>query len=223
MQDDSQVWDQYHKKTHQEEEGHSTYAEEKEKLFPRNCIIADLGGGTGGDALFFLQKGHRVVLFDISSFALKLAEQKAKAYSLSHNLITRQVDFGLHPLPLNENSVDVVYSRIALNYFPQDQTMKIFDSVRRCLKQGGSAYLSFKSPDDTNEMESLRSTAVQYEPNVYIENGQLRSRFTKEQLEGMLKAIGITSYKVTPHSESLQKPTETHHPQLLVNDIYFTK
>ncbi len=56
----------------------SNYAMDKEKLFPRNSIVCDLGGGDGIDSLYFIEKGHKVYLYDISDLALKLAVERAK-------------------------------------------------------------------------------------------------------------------------------------------------
>src|SRR5258706_13838877 len=99
MIDDVARWNFIHQKTHSTDVAHSQYALEKEKEFPRNSLVVDLGGGAGYDALFFLKQGHSVVLFDISDIALALASQKAKENGLGERLVTRQVDFGLHDLP----------------------------------------------------------------------------------------------------------------------------
>ena len=223
MIDDATRWDLVHKKIYQEGEWHSKYAEEKEKLFPRGSMVVDLGGGTGADAMYFLQSGHSVVILDISEFAIKVAQEKAKKLNFSEKLVVRTVDFGLHALPLKDASIDVVYSRISLNYFPADQTTVIFKAIYRILKPGGKAYLTLKSPDDEVEMEYLSKSAVEYEPNVYIENGQLRSRFTSQQLEGMLREAGIGNFQVNPYREPLAPKEGGHHPVLLVNEVVFTK
>jgi len=223
MIDDATRWDLVHKKIYDEGAWHSKYAEEKEKLFPKGCTVVDLGGGTGADAMYFLKSGHKVVVLDISEFALKVAQEKAKSLNLSDKLVVRQVDFGLHALPLKDDSIDVAYSRISLNYFPADQTTVVFKDVYRFLKAGGKAYLSFKSPDDAAEMEYLSKSAVLYEPNVFIENGQLRSRFTIEQLKVMLREAGISNFQVAPYKEPLAPKEGGHHPVLTVNEVVFTK
>ena len=223
MIDDATRWDIVHKKIYQEAEWHSKYAEEKEKLFPRGSMVVDLGGGTGADAMYFLQSGHSVVVVDISEFALKVAQEKANKLNLSERLVVKQTDFGLHPLPLKDASIDAAYSRISLNYFPADQTIVIFKDVYRILKPGASAYLTLKSPDDKAEMEYFRENAVEYEPNVYIENGQLRSRFTAEQLKNILHEAGIANFQVNLYREPLAPKEGRHHPELLVNEVVFTK
>jgi ubiquinone/menaquinone biosynthesis C-methylase UbiE len=224
MLDDVKRWDVVHRRSHEEgDDGHSVYAEEKEKLFPRGAIVCDLGGGTGDDALYFLRKGHSVILFDISEFALKVAQEKANAQGLEKHLVAKQVDFGLHELPLNENSVDVVFSRISLHYFPREETVGLFAAIFRVLKPGGSAYLTFKSDEDEEEMEYLRESAVEYEPGVYIENGQLRSRFSIEDLKDMLSKAQVVNYQVHPYKEELGPDKKGHRQILQLNEIVIGK
>jgi ubiquinone/menaquinone biosynthesis C-methylase UbiE len=220
---DAKRWDAIHKKIHKQQEWHSSYAEEKENLFPRNSLVVDLGAGTGADAVYFLRKGHSVVALDISEFALKVTQEKAKAAGFSKNLVTKQVDFGLFLLPVKDASVDVVYSRISLNYFGLKQTTIIFGDIYRILKPGGFAYVSLKSPDDTVEMGYLEKSSTVYEPNVFIEGSMLRSRFSIKQIEGMLRKAGIPNFEVKPYKEDLGGRREEHHPILYVNEIAFKK
>lgn len=221
--DDTTRWNTIHQKTHKPGTAHSHYAQEKEKLFPRSALIVDLGGGTGEDAIYFLQKGHSVVLLDISEFALKVAEDKAKSANFASKLVTRKVDYGLEAFPVKENSVDVVYSRIALNYFDLEHTGKLFREIYRILKPGANAYITLKAPDDPDEMDYLQKVTTPYELNVFIENGMLRSRFTIEQLRSALHKQGINSYDIHPFREDLGARRENHKEILHLNEIIFKK
>jgi ubiquinone/menaquinone biosynthesis C-methylase UbiE len=221
--DDARRWDAIHKKIHTQDEWHSKYAEEKEKLFPRGSLVVELGTGTGADAIYFLKMGHSVVALDVSEFALKIVKEKAKVAKLSKNIVTRQVDFGIRSIPVKDSSVDIVYSRISLNYFGKNQTTKIFKDINRILKDNGTAYISLKSQDDEVEMEYLQKSASVYEPGVYIEGGMPRSRFSVKQLKKILKNAGIKEYKVKPLIEELGERKKGHRPVLFVNDIQFKK
>lgn len=215
---DAKKWDAIHEKTEKEGLRYSKYAEEKEKLFPRGSIICELGGGTGADAIYFLRNGHSVILLDISEFALKVAKKLAEQNKVADKLKVVQADFGIHQLPVADSSIDVVYSRISLNYFGNKQTVILFGDIFRLIKSGGNAYISFKSPDDVKEIEFLEKTTTLYEPQVYIDGSQLRSRFSKDKLEEMLKEAGVTNFSVTPYQEDLGGGQT-----LFVNDIHFTK
>ena len=223
VHDDSKSWDTIHEKDQEEIRGPSKYAQDKEALFPKGCLVVELGGGTGEDALYFMRKGHRVVILDISDYALKVAQEAAEKEGLSKSLAVKKVDFGLHQLPITENSVEVVYSRISLNYFEKEHAVKIFQDIYKMLKPGGSAYLTFKSPADEKEMEYLLNTATEFEENVFIENGQLRSRFTNTQLEEMLKAAAISNFQVVPFEEELKHISEGYQHSLHLNEVLFTK
>lgn len=223
MISDSQRWDAIHQKTHKPEEWHSQYAEEVEKNFPRGSLIVDLGAGTGADALFFLRQGHSVIALDISAFALKTLLDKGNKENFGSRLITKQVDFGLHAIPVKNDSVDIVYSRISLNYFDSPHTAKLFSDIYRVLKVGGRAFLTLKSPVDTLEMEYLTKSSAVYEPNVFIEGGMLRSRFSEEQLREILTEAQIKDCKVSAFKEDLSRKGEGHHQSLYVNEVTFTK
>lgn len=223
MNQDSKQWDEIHKKHSGLNDRHSPFSEEKEKLFPRGSLICDLGGGTGSDVLYFLKNGHSVVLLDISEFALNASMKKAADNGFSKKLATYQTDFGLHKLPLKDNSIDIAYSRISLNYFPMDETEQIFIDIYKTLKHGGSAYITLKSPKDVKEMEYLEMNATNYEPNVYILNGQLKSRFSLDQIKEMGENIGISGFKVNPYKEEMIDPKTGHKQIVLQNEIFFNK
>ncbi len=222
MADEAKLWDIIHQKTYKADDPPSEYAEKVEKLFPRNSLVADLGTGTGADALYFLKNGHSVIALDISEFALKKLQEKVKSTNLSDRLVVIQVDFSLQPLPLKDSSIDIAYSRISLNYFTFEQTGIIFKDIYRSLKSGGKAFLTLKSPDDVEEMRYLEKTASYCEPNVFIKGSTLRSRFTQEQLKEILNSVGIEG-KVTPLKENLRKKGEELNPILYVNEVTFEK
>lgn len=223
MIDDVKRWDLFHQKTYKERVSHSKYAEDREKFFPRGSIVVDMGGGTGSDTLYFLRKGHSVVLLDISGFALKKARERAEKEGLEKSLVTKQVDFGLHNLPIKPDSVDIVYSRVALNYFGSHHTTKLFRDIYEILKPGGKAFLALESPENKDEMEYLEKMASVYEPNVFIENGQLISRFTQDQLREMLIVAQIPEFKLNRYKEDMSYRPETNRKWLILNEVVIEK
>ena len=220
-------WDDVHKRISEDSYSHSLYALEKEKLFPRNSIVCDLGGGMGLDALYFLKRGHKVILLDISDFALRFAKKLANDVKLSGRLATKQADFGLEGIPLKNDSVDVCYSRIGLNYFPAAETSSLFSDVYRILKPGGKAFLAFKSPDDREEMIFLKNKAVEMEDGVFIEEEQIRSRFTSEQLKRITAKARIKNFDVQvfvePQGMLRDESNISRDKPLYLNEVTFTK
>ena len=220
---DSKVWDLYHQKTATGGLIVSKYAQEKEALFPRNSVIIDLGGGVGADAMYFLEKGHSVIILDISQYALGIAMTNAKKKGFESKLIIKQVDFSLHRIPLKPATVDIAYSRLSLNYFDKSETALLLQDIFTILKPGGKAFLTFKSPDEVEEIQYLRKHATLLEENVFIDNGQIRSRFSISQLEQILKAAGIVGFEVNPYSEGVGNDVAGTQRQIVYNEVLFTK
>ncbi len=202
----------------------SAYALEKEAEFPRNSTVLDLGGGTGVDAVYFAEKGHNVTLADISPLALEVAKEKAKNKDV--NIKTEQVNIGKDPLPFEDSTFDIVYSRLVLHYFDKSTTSAIFSEINRILKKSGIAYITIKSPDDEKEMEYLKSNASEIEENVFLEEGDIKSRYSIEQLENILKEAGIENFEVIEYEEDLHgrvDKVKSGNKVLLLNEISWKK
>jgi ubiquinone/menaquinone biosynthesis C-methylase UbiE len=227
MKKEENIWDDIHSKLHNDILKQSSYAEISEKLFPKNSLVCDLGGGLGFDALYFIKKGHRVVVLDISNYALNHVKDLIKKEKLVKKLLIKQVDFGLGKLPLKDKTFNVVYSRIGLNYFPYRETQIMFSEIYRILKPGGTAYLILKSPDDREEMKFLTEHSVKMEDGVFIEGQQIRSRFNLNQLETMLDEISIKYFIVKAYQEKddvLRNENNVSKDKILyLNEVIFKK
>ncbi len=220
------AWNRSHERIPKDKQP-SRYALEKEKLFPRNSKICDLGGGTGADAIFFIQQGHSVTLVDISDLALKVATKKAQEKDLSGSLETLQVDLNTRAIPLPDNSFDRVFSRMALHYFDVATTTGIFGEVYRILKPGGVAYLTLKSPADVEDMKVATGEFSQRDPGVFVsKDGQIKSRFSIDQLKAMLSEAGVVNFEVHEHVEQMDgriDVTKSGLPQMILNEVILRK
>lgn len=179
----------------------SRYGVEKEKLFPRNTTVMDVGGGTGADSLYFLQQGHSVTLLDISDYALNVAKEKALKEGLK--LTIQQTDLSQGRIDQPSKSMKRIYSRLATHYFGSTTTTNLFREIHRVLADDGVAYLTLKSPDDEKEMEFLSLTAEEIEPGVFSEDGKIKSRFTIGQLHEFLTKAGISNFTINPYIEDM--------------------
>jgi len=227
MTTDSVRWDEIHKNITPDVARHSQYAQLREPEFRREASICDLAGGLGYDAMYFIEKGHSVYLLDISDYALRNAQLLAKNKNVSKKLVTKKADFGMGQIPMKEKSVDVVFSRIGFNYFPYNETRTLLAEVYRILKTGGEAFIAFKSPDDEEDFNFLKKNTVEMEKNVFIEGEQIRSRFTVEQLEEMMKDIGISDYSVSAFKEERETIRDefmkASKKVLFLNEVRFKK
>lgn len=202
----------------------SMYAVKREKEFPGRSTVCDIGGGTGADAIYFLKQGHKVILVDISDFALMSADNKAKKEGF--DLETLRVTLGQESIPLGDGVTDIVYSRLALHYFDRAVTTGIFKEVFRIMKKGAKAFITIKSPDDEKEMDFLKNTAKEKENGVFDDKGDLKSRFTKTQLEEILEEAGISDFKISTFVEDLGERVDkikSGNKQLLLNEIQLAK
>lgn len=208
--------------------GESLYATDKELQFPNNSDVCDLGGGTGTDGLYFAGKGHSVTLVDIANEALAKATVHAQERGLAEKFKAAQCDFTFGTLPLEDETYDVVYSRLALHYFDPKVTGQLFAEIYRILRPGGRTYLSLKSPDDAAEMAFLVTTAVEEETGLFNENGRLKSRYTIERLEEILADAGIPedAYSVVSYVEKLGNDNDvvkSGNSEFVVNEVTLRK
>ncbi|MCU0430736.1 MAG: class I SAM-dependent methyltransferase [Cytophagaceae bacterium] len=108
---------------------------EKKKILASSPLsILELNCGTGMDAIYFTQKGHRVVATDISNAMLEQARIKA-----NKNLL--QVDFqvldikNLHQM---EDRYDLIFSNFGgLNCIEPSDWKKLFSESQRLMQKNG--------------------------------------------------------------------------------------
>ena len=196
----------------------SPYAVDKEKLFPRDSTICDLGGGSGANGAYFQEKGHRVILADISDLALA----KASARGLK----TKQIDMSEGKLPFRDGQFDVVFSHLSLHYFDAQTTTKLLSEIFRMLKYGGQAFIAVKSPNDTEEMAFLKSKAKEIKEDVFTDHGKIQTRFAPERYENFIKKAGIKDFEIAEYCESFQgnkNNIASGNQDLVLIDICFRK
>ena len=85
--------------------------------FPPKSMILDVGGGSGRNAIWLAQKGHRVTIVDISAEGLKLAA--AAAAEAGVQVATVMADLDATPLPRGPWDVIVDFHFIKRHLFAQ--------------------------------------------------------------------------------------------------------
>ena len=206
--------------------GPSSYAVEKEKLFPRNSLVCDLGGGTGSDTTYFLKKGHRVVIIDISDYALSIAAKKAKDQKLSSKLEARQLDLTEGVIPYKGSPFDIVYSRLTLHEFLKKDLRKIFRNIYKILKPGGHAFITVKSPEDKKEMGYLQKTTRKINHDVFKSDGIYKTRYSIKTLKKILSEGQIKNFQIKEVTENLigrKDIVKSGRKSFLLNEITINK
>jgi SAM-dependent methyltransferase len=116
---------------------------------PDPSDVLDLGCGQGHDLRAMAQAGHRVAGIDFSPLAIRRARRKIYGWRLfgrrKDGLRVHDIADGL---PFEDERFGGVYSHLALHYFRDDVTRRIFGEIERVLCSGGLLVFSVKSTDD---------------------------------------------------------------------------
>lgn len=153
----------------------SMFSEYAVAFFPKTGKILEIGTGNGGDANYFQSLGYEVIATDFSEEALKIARTNSRNIEFI-NLDTSE------GLPFEDKSFDVVYSHMALHYFDQKTTRKIFEDIHRVLKTGGV----FATMTNTSEDPEKKSPGfIELEPDFYkdMEKNIVKRYFSVESMQ----------------------------------------
>lgn len=100
----------------------------------KDQLVLDYGCGSGDDSIMIANRGGNVIGVDISPDLILLAEKRLKAHNLADKAEFRVGS--AHDLPLEDESVDVVFGMAILHHLDLDLASK---EVFRVLKKGGRA------------------------------------------------------------------------------------
>lgn len=151
------------------------YIEEINKVESKTAI--DLGCGIGQDTKWLLDKGFDVVSCDFSDRALN------KLKEIIPNSKTMQINIK-EKLPFENNSIGLINANLSIHYFSMENTIKIFNEIRRVLKPNGLFVGRVNS--DKNE-GYIQENTKEIEKNFYYEDGRYRRLFNKEQFDTLTK------------------------------------
>ena len=145
--------------------------------------LLDLGCGDGRDSIYFFSKGLQVTAVDFSKSGIR----KLKARQNRINCILKDI----RNINFTENSFDVIYAHLALHYFDDKTTSKVFNNLYKILKRGGLIFIKCKSTDDV-----LFGRGEKVGDNMYKE-GHIRHFFTKEYMIEKLRRFKIIKVRRT--------------------------
>jgi ubiquinone/menaquinone biosynthesis C-methylase UbiE len=100
-------------------------------------VALDIGCGAGTEALFLGQCGYHVHAIDLSTEAIQIAKERAKAANVNVDWI---VGDAFH-LPIKSNTVDFINDRGCFHIIPTCNRSKYAGEVSRVLKSGGTFLL----------------------------------------------------------------------------------
>lgn len=161
-----------------------------------NGTLLDLGCGTGfltAELLSLTRCGH-IVALDIALPMLQTARRK-----LANKGHVSYVCADGECLPLREDSVDAVFSNLALQWCRDLDT--VFGGLKRVLKPGGRLAVSIFGTETLKELKAAWASVDGY--------SHVNDFYSKEQLEAALRQAGFTNISFAaqtylPRYESVQ-------------------
>jgi SAM-dependent methyltransferase len=156
---------------------------------PSRSEVLDLGCGQGHDLRAMAQAGHRVAGLDFSPLAVRQARKRVFGWRFPHR---RRSDIRVHDiaaeLPFEEGRFGGVYSHLALHYFHDDITRKIFGEIKRVLRPGGFLAFSVKSTEDP-----YYGDGEQLGEHIFSRKGHVRHFFDDGYVKDLLDGWDIVS------------------------------
>lgn len=116
-----------------------------EKYLVKESYILELNAGTGQDAIYFAQKGHKVHATDIADGMLSQLDIKITNNNLSHSITYEKLSFNELNSIQNSGPYDAIFSNFGgLNC--TDRLDNVLKSFTDLLKPGGTATLVIMPP-----------------------------------------------------------------------------
>lgn len=112
--------------------------------------ILDIGAGKGRHAFFFAENGFEVGAIDLSESGIEYIKNVANEKKLNVNAVVADMT----NLPFEDNRFDCVICFHTIYHTDYNGVKKALQEIRRILKNGGEAFISFNSKENPNYVES---------------------------------------------------------------------
>ncbi len=175
----------------------------KESKCIEECTVLDLGSGTGRNALYFALLGARVIGYELSSQAIKLA--KENTHEADVNIIFQEQDIGTsYPLP--DASIDIILDITSSNSLSQSAREVYLSECHRVLKKDGMMLVRALCKDGDLNAKNLLTLHPGPETDTYVlpELGVIERVFAKTDF--------LTLYRRFFNVLLIEKVT--HYPRL---------
>lgn len=155
----------------------------------KDTHIIDLGCGLGGDSLYLLERGHKVISCDISDIALeRVKENVPGSQTMAVNM--------LEGLPFDNSTTKIIIADLCLHYFYWKDTIRIVDEIKRVLIPGGYLLARVNSTKDINYGAGQGNIL---EENYYVTEGNMKRFFNRERIEKLFiewEIMHISEYQM---------------------------
>ncbi len=175
----NKYWDDIHNKYN------SSYDEWLDKYiekFERDGFVLELGCGRAYSSRRLLDLGFSNVLAtDFSEGVLDILKEEEPR--LKTNVLDMSKVF-----PIDDESVSLIISDLALHYFSHEDTTKILNEIYRVLKPGGYLVARVNSVKDVNHIPSNYEVI---EDGFFFDGTIYKKFFDNEELRELLKSFDI--------------------------------
>jgi SAM-dependent methyltransferase len=162
--------------------------------------VLDLGSGTGRNANYIAQLGNSVEGLEISSTAVRLAQERAKALGVDAHF--QVADMGV-AYPFTDQSFEIVIDVTSSNSLNEKERAIYLNEIMRVLKPGGYLFVKALCKDGDQNAKKLIKINPGKEYDTYINRdlGLVERVFSQEDFRTMygqefkiLELVKKTSY-----------------------------
>ncbi len=200
-----------------------------------NLDILELNGGTGEDALFLANKGHKVLTTDRSTEMLKMSCQKLSKSKTKHPVRLKKLDLNHPTLSDTKATFDLVFSNFGgLNCIDKMALQRLHAFVSDRLKPGG-ALIFVIMPKDTllekwyrmwkGQKQAIKARQSEEGTTVSVEGDQVQTYFyNPPEIAEIFKSFSVKQHKITGlipsyFEQSIQKYKVLFFPIFLLEAI----
>ncbi len=147
-------------------------------------VFLELGIGSGQQTEYLEKelsetsiRGYQIHAFDKSSDQLNVLQQRIRKREISEQVIPKQLDFDVQPLPLETGSIDISY--MAHVYHHLSERSRLYWELNRVTGRGGFHFMLGVSLEDLEDhpLNEFFPTKFEYEKRRYLTERQLQELF----------------------------------------------
>lgn len=155
-----------------------------QKVNLEGLSVLDLGSGTGKNSLFLAERGSEVTGIELSSTAVKIAEQRMSERQL--DAVFMEGDIG-KKFPFPAKSFDLILDVVSSNSLsPSERSVYVKECVR-VLRPNGFMFVKALCKDGDKNAENLIKKFPGKEKDTYVmpETGIIERVFSKADIESL--------------------------------------
>ena len=187
MSRNKDYWNNIYKSVNEKKPIYDLWLDKYKDILDKSKVqpIIDLGCGTGGDSLYLIERGYKVIAGDYSEESLSIVNKYLPEVK------TMIIDIS-KTLPFEDESIEVIIADLSLHYFNDDTTKIIVKEIKRVLKCNGYLIARVNSVNDINYGSG---SGEEIETNFYLTQWGYKRFFNKEDIDYYFREFEIEHCK----------------------------